>query len=294
MEAAVVNPVGGGGSHRLVTIVALVRLFKTYRSNSMNKSRWLHAAKSGNLEFIEQRLREGQNIETAGAWGRTALWTAAQAGHTEIVERLLAAGANPGAHHARSVPCRHLARATHAPRMHVVCTRHALPCMHTYHADVGDSGLDSNTPLHVATWQGNIEAVRQLLMAHANPNLRNWNGRTPLDHVHVCVVQSQLHMQQLRDELRIHGGLSGSQQAGQAAPAGSPTASSPCSSSVASPRPSQHEDDDDEHGEGEAGRELSSEGSSSEGMDAGGEDGPFAACGMTNDGSISTSTVYGL
>ena len=96
------------------TLVALQTIHsEKNRSNSMNKSRWLHAAKSGNLELIEQRLREGQNIETAGAWGRTALWTSAQAGHTEIVERLLAAGANPGAYHARRVPCRHLARATH-------------------------------------------------------------------------------------------------------------------------------------------------------------------------------------
>ena len=95
--------------------------YKVYRSKCRHTPRWLSSAKTGNLEFIQRRLREGQDVEVAGDWGRTALWMAARSGHTAIVAELLAAGANP---------------------------------------DLGDSGLDCMTPLHVVAWQGNVEAVR--------------------------------------------------------------------------------------------------------------------------------------
>ena len=197
------------------TIKALARAFTLYRSNrfhKLNKPRWLRASTTGNLEFIKRRLREGQDVEAADDYGRTALWMAARFGHTTIVAQLLAAGAKP---------------------------------------NVWDCGLDGNTPLHVATWQGHAEVVRRLLKALADPNLCNWSGHTPLDLVEVCVVQSELNRDNLRHELRRHGGQPGpgAKPSGPAAPKGPPTASpgnSTGSSSMATPRPSQRDDGDDD------------------------------------------------
>ena len=191
------------------TTTALARAFTLHRSNRfhrLNKPRWLRAAQDGNLEFIKRRLREGQDVEAADDCGRTALWMAAGSGHTAIVVQLLAAGAKP---------------------------------------DVWDSGIDCMTPLHVATWQGNVEIVRRLLEAHADPNLCNWSRCTPLDLVEDCVVQSELARENLRHELLRRGGRPGAKAkaSAPAAPTGSPTAS-PCSSGMATPRPSQDDDDD--------------------------------------------------
>ena len=183
---------------------SLARSLKQFRSNRLQKPRWLSAAETGDLEFIQKRLREGQDIEVVGDWGRTALWTAVRFGQTGVVAQLLAAGAKP---------------------------------------DVGDSGLDCMTPLHVAVWQGNLEATRQLLEARANPNLRNWSGRTALDLVSRCVVQNERLRQQLRHELRIHGGQPGARPPAPTA-RGSPT-ESPGSSPMSSPRSSEFDDDGD-------------------------------------------------
>ena len=183
---------------------SLARSLKQFRSNRLQKPRWLSAAETGDLDFIQKRLGEGQDIEVAGDWGRTALWTAVRFGQTGVVAQLLAAGAKP---------------------------------------DVGDSGLDCMTPLHVAVWQGNLEATRQLLEARANPNLRNWSGRTALDLVNRCVVQNERLRQQLRHELRIHGGQPGARPPAPTA-RGSPT-ESPGSSPMSSPRSSEFDDDGD-------------------------------------------------
>ena len=70
---------------------SLARSLKQFRSNRLQKPRWLSAAEHGDLEFIQKRLREGQDIEVAGDWGRTALWTAVRFGQTGVVAQPMAA-----------------------------------------------------------------------------------------------------------------------------------------------------------------------------------------------------------
>ena len=53
---------------------SLARSLKQFRSNRLQKPRWLQAAETGDVDFIQKRLREGQDIEVVGDWGRTALW----------------------------------------------------------------------------------------------------------------------------------------------------------------------------------------------------------------------------
>ena len=52
---------------------SLARTLKQFRSNRLQKPRWLQAAETGDLEFIQKRLREGQDVEAADDLGRTAL-----------------------------------------------------------------------------------------------------------------------------------------------------------------------------------------------------------------------------
>jgi ankyrin repeat protein len=53
------------------------------------------AARAGNLPQVERLLRQGAALNAADAAGRTPLILAAMQGHTAVVQRLLAAGANP-------------------------------------------------------------------------------------------------------------------------------------------------------------------------------------------------------
>jgi hypothetical protein len=52
------------------------------------------AARAGNLPLLERLIRQGAALNAADAAGRTPLILAAMQGHTAVVQRLLAAGAN--------------------------------------------------------------------------------------------------------------------------------------------------------------------------------------------------------
>lgn len=54
-----------------------------------------NAARAGNLPQVERLLQQGAAVNAADAAGRTPLILAAMHGHTAVVQRLLAAGANP-------------------------------------------------------------------------------------------------------------------------------------------------------------------------------------------------------
>lgn len=53
------------------------------------------AARAGRLELLERLLQQGAPVNAADTAGRTPLILAVMQGHTAVVQRLLAAGANP-------------------------------------------------------------------------------------------------------------------------------------------------------------------------------------------------------
>ncbi|MEO5874291.1 MAG: ankyrin repeat domain-containing protein [Streptosporangiaceae bacterium] len=99
------------------------------------------AAGSGKLARVRELLHAGTPVEEPDDGGTTALYGAALAGHTEIVEELLAAGADPN------------------------------------RISLGDS---DGLPLCAAACWGHEETVSALLEGGADPNLTESGGWTPL------------------------------------------------------------------------------------------------------------------
>lgn len=54
----------------------------------------LQAARTGDLQQLERLLQQGAPVNAADSAGRTPLILAVMQGHTAVVQRLLAAGAN--------------------------------------------------------------------------------------------------------------------------------------------------------------------------------------------------------
>ncbi|KAL3203932.1 hypothetical protein MRX96_041600 [Rhipicephalus microplus] len=99
------------------------------------------SAKRGNLQFLEECLSNKVSVNSLDKAGCTALHWAAHGGHTECARILL------------SIP--------------------------GVQVDVQNKLGD--TPLHSSAWKGHSNIVKMLLTAGANKNLKNKEGRTPLE-----------------------------------------------------------------------------------------------------------------
>ena len=101
-----------------------------------------------------------------------AMHAAAAAGRAMTIEKLIRAGADPGAVDWRKSTALHYASETSSDCVALLC-EHAMDLIDMQNAD-GD------TPLHIASASGGVDAVRQLLQTAANPNILNSEGRTCL------------------------------------------------------------------------------------------------------------------
>ena len=102
------------------------------------------AAYGGNIEAVKQHLAAGADVDARdNVVGVTPLFGAITFGHNEIVELLLANGADVNAKNS-----------------------------------FADGGW---TPLHQAAWGGHTEAAELLIAKGANVNAKNDDGETPLD-----------------------------------------------------------------------------------------------------------------
>jgi len=104
------------------------------------------AAATGDIEAIATNLAQGADVNEVDSTGYTALYHAAGAGHKKVVQKLLAAGANPN--------------------IKLGLSYHALGQGHT--------------ALLVATQNGHIEIVKYLLAAGADVNAINELLQSPL------------------------------------------------------------------------------------------------------------------
>jgi cytohesin len=149
----------------------------------------------------------------------SALYAAAQAGHAEIVDHLLDAGADTGQLDEDGVSALEAAAFRHHEAVvEVLLTRAALPqdqmdkALHraaqignvriavkllmagaSLNSHLRDRSQFGDTPLFAAAALGHIDLVRELLAAGADPNIRGEGGGTPLltavDEEHAEIVQ---------------------------------------------------------------------------------------------------------
>lgn len=106
--------------------------------------RWFIAAKHGDNGTLRQMISSSPDkkiVNARGSWGMTALHYATLGGSEDAVKLLIDEGAD---------------------------------------VTLRDCGLELDTALHHAAYIGEVPIVRQLLLAGAQPNLRNDNHKTPL------------------------------------------------------------------------------------------------------------------
>jgi ankyrin repeat protein len=129
---------------------------------------WHDAAKSGDVEVLEQLLEQGVTVR-AEFEGTTALYTAAREGHTDAVVLLLEHGAAVNITDSRSGnPPINAA----AGRGHTSVVRSLLQGG----ADANARNLRNFTPLFLATRKGHADVVRLLIEAGAKVNHRAESG----------------------------------------------------------------------------------------------------------------------
>jgi len=152
------------------------------------------AAKRGDVETVRKLLKGDPNLVFSQdvSSGATPLHYAAQEGHKDVAELLLANHADVNAKTFNGATPLHLA----AQRGH----KDVVELLLANHARVNAKALNGATPLHVAAAFGQKDVVEVLLANHAEVNVTANEGDTPLR-----VAEQEGH-EDVADLLRRHGG----------------------------------------------------------------------------------------
>jgi len=150
-----------------------------------------YALNSASHDVARTLLKAGANIRTAVYKnGRTTLHEALRcANHPEIVEALLAKGADPNAKdNAGLTPFHYAASATH---LRPVCIQEFVEALLNAGANIHAKDNDGRTPLHYAN---RPEIVHTLVAKGADVHAKDNHGQTPLDFASHWPVRSALQM----------------------------------------------------------------------------------------------------
>jgi len=120
--------------------------------------------------------RNGSSVDLPDAWGRTPLYSAANRGDLEMVQVLLGYKVDVNSRNEFSLPPLLITAAyeAHPQTLHVVRLLLENGANPNIRAD------DGTTPLHAASYCGNLDVVRLLLKSGADVEPDDVKGRTPL------------------------------------------------------------------------------------------------------------------
>nr|XP_046245706.1 ankyrin repeat and protein kinase domain-containing protein 1 [Scatophagus argus] len=137
------------------------------------------AALQGNEAAVIQLESQGGCVNAQGENGWTPLHLACHQSEPQVVEKLLAAKANPN-----------VTENTEGwTPLHVACTSVSFPCvLHliSHHADVNAVSSGKATPLHLAAQHGCEPIVKALLLNGADRTLLDSSGSTALNVAQKC------------------------------------------------------------------------------------------------------------
>jgi len=145
-----------------------VELVKDLIEANANVNAKVKATSNGTTDITAQQFEPGY-INA----GQTPLMLLASNWNSEIVNLLIAAGANVRATDANGWNLLHYAaKAQNAD---------VIPTILTYGVDINAASKQGFRPLHVASRGTSPAVIQALLSGNANPNLKNKSGQTPLD-----------------------------------------------------------------------------------------------------------------
>jgi ankyrin repeat protein len=163
-------------------------------------------AASGNLAGVQAELDKGADVNAKDRWGGTPLHYAAEEGHKEIAELLIAAGADVNERWAGTTPLHYAAFYGQNEIAELLIAKGA---------DVNAKDEYGYTPLHDAVDEGHKEVVGLLIAEGADVNAKGEDGETPLDWaewVHDWhSPEDKAAKKEITALLRKHGGKTGAE-----------------------------------------------------------------------------------
>ncbi|GAU97157.1 hypothetical protein RvY_08508-2 [Ramazzottius varieornatus] len=133
---------------------------------------FLRAARAGNIDKVQDFLRNGQDINTANANGLNALHLASKEGHVDLVRLLLERGAAVDAATRKGNTSLHIGCLAGQTEIVKILIDHG--------GSVNVQSQNGFTPLYMAAQENHVDIVRYLLEHSANQSLATEDGFTPL------------------------------------------------------------------------------------------------------------------
>lgn len=139
----------------------------------------IRAAFRGDIDTLELFLANGSDPNAGNEVGYTPLMAAARGEKLAAIQFLLSRGATVNRADARGFTALHwvVGQPTNRPLLQLECLRALVNAG----ADPNAKGKEGGTPLMTAAWFGSHDSLRELLLRGSNPTFRDDKGKTALD-----------------------------------------------------------------------------------------------------------------